>query len=336
MDADLEDTVSPLPAWSVLEFTFSDRNTNSELVIMCKNRRFIIHLFADNFSQSILLKKQYLFFLEVAENFELDGYTVEDFYDWIVEPLLPILRELPESDVGLTLDDFFSPETHIYTLKAHGDKVAAIPFDREKTPAPVFGVCLPDNIYTLWPLFEPREIQVCEESRLFGPPSNTPSKVLLKDGSIAFLKLIRSGDKHSIINEVDKYRTIRDAHLDESLRISRLLGLVRYGRSQVLGLLLTYIDCGRQTLHCAVKPETPKHLRQQWVTQIHDISNKLHNAGIAWGDAKPDNILIDHDNNAWLIDFGGGYTDGWVPKELAGSIEGDRKALKKITEFIGI
>ncbi|RYO86423.1 hypothetical protein DL766_005968 [Monosporascus sp. MC13-8B] len=336
MDAVPEDTMPPPPAWSVLEFTFSNRNTNSELMVMCNHRRFIIRLFADNFSQSPLLKSRYLFFLEVAEKFEKDGYTVEDFYDWIVEPLLPVFRELPENVAGSTLQEFLFPETHVYTLRADGERVAAIPYDEKETMAPVFGVYLPNNICTPSPSFEPWEVQVCKESRVSGPPSNTPAKVLLKDGTIAFLKLIRPGDKHFLLNEIDKYRKMHDAHLDKSLRTPRLLGLVRDGHGQVFGLLLTYIDCGRKTLFCAVKPETPKHLRQRWATQIHDIANQLHDAGIVWGDAKPDNILIDHNNDAWLIDFGGGYTDGWVPKELAGSVEGDLKALGKITEFIGI
>ena len=34
------------------------------------------------------------------------------------------------------------------------------------------------------------------------------------------------------------------------------------------------------------------------------------------GRRKPDNILIDAHNDAYLIDFGGGYMDGWEDKEL--------------------
>ncbi|KND93587.1 hypothetical protein TOPH_01532 [Tolypocladium ophioglossoides CBS 100239] len=61
---------TPPTPWSVLEFTFSNRNTDSEIIIMCK-KCFVRHLTAANFSGSPQLKEKYLYFLEVARNFEL-------------------------------------------------------------------------------------------------------------------------------------------------------------------------------------------------------------------------------------------------------------------------
>ncbi|EMT72148.1 hypothetical protein FOC4_g10004004 [Fusarium odoratissimum] len=145
---------------------------------------------------------------------------------------------------------------------------------------------------------------------------------------------MRCGDQKSFVNELDKYKSIRDAHLDESLLTSRLIGLVRDQTGQAFGLLLNYIDCGHRTLLCAAKPDTSRELRQTWAQQVHDTVRQLHAAGIVWGDAKPDNVLVDQKNDAWLIDFGGGYTNGWVPKELSGTVEGDLQALKKINEFL--
>ncbi|KAF6516162.1 hypothetical protein HZS61_004903 [Fusarium oxysporum f. sp. conglutinans] len=136
------------------------------------------------------------------------------------------------------------------------------------------------------------------------------------------------------MNELDRYKSIRDAHLDESLLISRLIGLVRDQTGQAFGLLLNYIDCGHRTLLCAAQSDTSRELRQTWAQQVHDMVQQLHAAGIVWGDAKPGNVLVDQKNDAWLIDFGGGYTNGWVPKELSGTVEGDLQALKKINEFL--
>lgn len=78
-------------------------------------------------------------------------------------------------------------------------------------------------------------------------------------------------------------------------------------------------------------------------TEVGGAASRLHrstapcwNSGIIWGDAKPDNVLIDSNQDAWVVDFGGGYTEGWVPKQLAETMEGDRHGLEKIVEFIGI
>jgi hypothetical protein len=58
-----------------------------------------------------------MFFLEVADDFELDGYTVEDFYDWIIEPFLPKFRELPKITTTLTSQNFLFPETYTYDIQ---------------------------------------------------------------------------------------------------------------------------------------------------------------------------------------------------------------------------
>lgn len=145
---------------------------------------------------------------------------------------------------------------------------------------------------------------------------------------------MRPADKRSFQHELDSYSKIKAASIDVSLRISRLLGLVRDQQGLVSGLLLTYIDCGRVTLSCAVKPLTPPDLRQKWVEQLQHIVQQLHHLGVVWGDAKPDNILIDRNKHLWVVDFGGGYTEGWVPKEYANTQKGDLIALDKLVAFI--
>jgi tRNA A-37 threonylcarbamoyl transferase component Bud32 len=73
----------------------------------------------------------------------------------------------------------------------------------------------------------------------------------------------------------------------------------------------------------AIWPETPASLRQKWAKQVSETIAGLHKAGIVWGDVKAENILIDGENNAWITEFGGGYTLGWVDLEKAGTMEGD-------------
>ncbi|KAF7563707.1 hypothetical protein G7046_g412 [Stylonectria norvegica] len=336
-NTDHESVVPTTPQWYMLEFTFSINDTDATMIALCNGRRVIVHLVAENFSSSPSLKEKYLFSLQVAHNFELEGYTVEDFWDWIAEPLLPVFREMDALEsTPNSLDIFFFPETHAYTLRADGDSLAAIPHHGGEPEMPMFGISLSENHCSSWPSFKTIEVKPCRTNAVPGRQSPVPAKVLLQDGTVAFLKLMRYGDRSSLLNELDTYGKIRDAHLDQALRISRLLGMVRDDTGQVLGLLLTYVDCERRTLFCATKSETDYSQRLKWAGQIDHTIAHLHDAGVAWGDAKPDNVLIDRHNDAWLIDFGGSYTEGWVPRELAGTVEGDLVALGKIKDFLGI
>jgi serine/threonine protein kinase len=204
--------------------------------------------------------------------------------------------------------------------------------DRDAQHQSPFGISVPDELCASWKSWHPSEVRICHE-KVIGPPSHTPHKVLLNDGAVAFLKLVHRGDNQSLQNELSTYGKVDRAQLDNKRRISRLHGLVRNSDGVTFSLLLTYIDCKRVTLSCAVKSRTEDSRRERWAAQIQEAVGQLHDAGIVWGDAKPDNILIDVNEDAWLIDFGGGYTEGWVPKNLGGTMEGDRIALEKILEY---
>lgn len=74
-------------------------------------------------------------------------------------------------------------------------------------------------------------------------------------------------------------------------------------------------------------------LRRRWASQIEGLVKALHQEGIIWGDVKADNVLIDKNNDAWVIDFGGSYTPGWVDSDKAGTLEGDKQGLGKIIDM---
>lgn len=72
--------------------------------------------------------------------------------------------------------------------------------------------------------------------------------------------------------------------------------------------------------------------RQKWTGQIQETLKELHDRDIVWGDAKLAKVLIDEvTDDAWIVDFGGGNTHGWIDQDLHGSKAGDLQALERIT-----
>lgn len=81
--------------------------------------------------------------------------------------------------------------------------------------------------------------------------------------------------------------------------------------------------------------EIPSFLKKKWAAQIEHTVTQLHKNDVIWRDAKPGNVIIDKDDNAWLIDFGGGFTELRVDRELYESREGDLQALGRIKDKLG-
>ena len=102
---------------------------------------------------------------------------------------------------------------------------------------------------------------------------------------------------------------------------------------QVLGFLREWVP-GRRLSDIDITAATLEN-REKWRSQISETTERLHEHGLVGGDGKPSNIVIDQKDDAWLIEFGGGYTNGWVDQELADTTEGDKQALRKIRDFIG-
>lgn len=80
----------------------------------------------------------------------------------------------------------------------------------------------------------------------------------------------------------------------------------------------------------------PREMRERWAVQIRRTVESLHAIGVVWGNTKPGNIIIDLNGDAWIIDFGGGWTDGWVDEKLQGTVEGDKQGVARILKFLDV
>src|SRR5947207_2316400 len=111
--------------------------------------------------------------------------------------------------------------------------------------------------------------------------------------------------------------------------IVQLIGLVTAENQQdkVEGMLIEYVE-NAQSLRDL--PSISAEECERWTSQTTDAVEYLHQKELVWGDAKAGNVLVRRDGNVVLIDFGGGYTDGWVDMNNQDTARGDFQGLERI------
>ncbi|KAF2791530.1 hypothetical protein K505DRAFT_363729 [Melanomma pulvis-pyrius CBS 109.77] len=316
----------------------SIHNSDGELNVFVSGIHFRIDLFTANFEGNQGLLKEYLLHVERSDPEYIlplpdDPNTefvdpLEEFYEWATKPFLPLFREIPPLDRKrlYTLQDCLLLRQVRYTLKLVGDDLVPAPLDATVDRVPV-GVLLPpakrlDNF--TFPVYCLSDIYIWLSDNTVALLTR-PIKLYIKGKEVCFFKEFHLSDVSMTARELSTYAKIHSAQLKEDVLTSRLLGVVEdEGTSRIAGLLLSYIDCtNNRTLRCSRWDRDQASLREKWVQQTSHAIHELHAHQIVWGDAKPDNVLFDVHVDAYLVDFGGGYTNGWVDKELMNTVEGD-------------
>jgi tRNA A-37 threonylcarbamoyl transferase component Bud32 len=103
-----------------------------------------------------------------------------------------------------------------------------------------------------------------------------------------------------------------------SIRALKIVGLVVDDDEGVIGILEKFIP-NEYTLGSIAEGvvAASRERRNKWAEQIQETVDQLHQIGVVWGDVKAENVLINSEtDDAWLIDFGGSFTEGWVDVEL--------------------
>lgn len=361
-----------MPKYEIVEF-FCGVSTRSELTLLCYGKRFHIRISAEDIHGSAELEKEYLRRLrrlEIEDEMmpiryndwqksviqridnqglanvgsgdgedELDGDAMEDLSFWIALKCNPFMRALgSETDSQpVTVEQWLYPETLVLTAKTDGNgdlSVESSPADDELISTLISSVRLPQGLLQKLqiPLIHPSEIFLFhDQGKDTTGPIQGPEKVFIHANEILFFKPCHRF--FEIPREVETMSRLQQSGLNESLHIPTLHGLVHYDKDQICGLLLTYVEHGETLAYTNVN-ELPQERRDKWISQIRQTIDKMHSAGIIWGDVKPDNILVDNNDLLWFIDFGGSYTRGWVDEDKAETVEGDRQGMERIIRFL--
>lgn len=310
--------------------------SDCELSISCNNQYFKIllsrKLLPDSSLAGSLLRR---LDAAVESQDELEMNDIEEEIAGIVcEACQPIFRRLaPAVDKGTKqadLQTFLNPQISYFQLAIVDGNAKLIQQDSIETiSTPHYGWEIDDQTLSH---FLASDIQVLEEFR-----RNAILKVSVR-GEERCCKLAFEETRDAIKREFECLKTISESRLPPTARVPRLIGLVQSHSNSVIGILEEYVNPSSEapTLgHFDIELVAITR-RRKWASQIRETVMMLHKIGVIWGDGKADNILVDADDNAWVVDFGGSWTNGWVDKELAGTVQGDEQALRKIDRYLNI
>ena len=166
---------------------------------------------------------------------------------------------------------------------------------------------------------------------------------MIFNNRICWFKPVLSGvDNLPYIREIDILFKLSRENLSQTLRFPQLEAIVLDDKNGdmgfINGLILSAIYPNRGTIADRVNGPEGQSLSitlcERWYHDVKNIIHILHNKGFIWGDVSPNNMITDEDENVWIIDFGGGYTEGWVKQEDMETKKGDLEGLKRIREYL--
>ena len=336
--------------------------------ISCNGRRFYVQMSPFFICNSPLVESRYRTFISVVrDDYQYDDddetetrphpeHILDEFHAWLIGALEPLfLRLAPDippsfdparlatGEIRPLLSEYLFPEQHYCRLEVENEKPFPIhlPDEEEEWATTALHPIHPELAQELRQhvkFFDPSSVEVSfrkPEHALFKEPTRV--LVELDDSgqkTPCFFKSFGIGGYFALGNKLENHLRVLKAALSADARVPRLRGVVVAEGGLVAGLLLTYVDARRENdglLFADRLLYTPIPLRQRWASQIQETVAQLHGAGLLWGDAHDANVVIDKNDDAWLIGLGGGrYTEGWVDKDKAGTKEGDLQGVAKI------
>ncbi|KAK2760790.1 hypothetical protein FQN54_002028 [Arachnomyces sp. PD_36] len=317
--SDIEDDV---PFWAVSDTLISQESCY--LTTRCNGKRFYIIAEAPDFEDEIGdLKKE---FLEMVE-----AESVDELEIWMAEPFLPIMKALaPTAPLSLTLEQFYNAETFTFKLVSNDGKLSPVPLPDDTDPnayisPKISAHRLPTghNIKSI-DASAVSAAPIDDNERYFG--ADAPTKVSV-DGKQYHFKPVQI--RHSFIREFRILSKLVETGLNERCRVPTISFLVHYtdDEGSIIGFLLEPIK-SKRTIYLYEFEDIQPQQRQKWVAQIEELVRQLHDNDIVRGDVEPDRVLIDEEDNVWLLDFGHGYNS------VTETVEVDAQGVSRITKYL--
>jgi hypothetical protein len=229
----------------------------------------------------------------------------------------------------MDLHSYLNPETFYFRVDVVGGKVELV---QESAPPSIRPFHLTIDDTSSLQRYSATDILVLETF----PRVGNITKVLA-NGKEVCCKIATTTHGYAVQREYERLQTILLSKYADSIQVPKLLAFIvdDYG---VIGILEEFIPSKctlGKMLTDAVAPNAER--RYKWAQQIKQSIHQLHEIGVVWGDGKTEYILINSEtDDAWLIDFGGSFTEGWVDAELKETIDGDEQALTKIIKALNI
>ncbi|RMJ09585.1 hypothetical protein BHE90_005954 [Fusarium euwallaceae] len=342
----MEDSAGPIEV-EIISMNAGD-DESADVTFEYNSRRITLSLFASPDQTQENLEDRLIRLLNeaiVADDKEYDAIT-DQIYDIIMglgripfSRIAPLSTSLPSKD----LHSLLYPETFDYRLQTVDGVASIFPINPDEAVSVPNTGPNPEVVTEFQPIktiprYSSRDVHV-QEVLVSGYGTVCKAHV----GSQTMLcKAQNQGlENPSLERELVAMQKIWNAcsGLGVSILVPHLQGYVTFADSRdIIGLLRDWVlpSSYGSTLRDMDIVAVPKELKKKWSDQIRETVDKLHELSVIWGDGKASNVVVDQENNIWLIDFAGGWTKGWVDEELADSMEGDNQAVRNITRFLGV
>lgn len=315
------------------------------LVAMCRCTRFHIEVYLDDLGVTPFAEtyKGLISGLS-AETLAFENWEDEELLrDWMLEPVLPYFRAVPELEEEVTLEMYFnSPIKHLRLGVENGELKAKRIFGEKfeldnpwRQPLPVFPIKdIPafENV----PRIQASTIVSLSEGTHFDPASNLPASVRLQDGTVK--RFDHPFSNIDLVRKLGVASTMLDRGLYEKALVEKLHAIaVSDDGEMAYGLLFdsllgnSRLGPGRTILHPDFWMPNPSPAQKgKWGAQVQATLQILHQNGIVWGEVLPQNVMVDDNDNAYVTGFGESWSIDYVDWDKFQTFEGDWQGFRNI------